>query len=120
MESTIAISNTAEAEVNAPEMVTVYSPDGEAIQVQSNRLNIWLNRGFSLQTTDFDAVYSELAPLCKALNDAWGLYLNETRENGFISSGSQDAAQFALDMLGNACNRLHMAIHRAYNPQGEE
>lgn len=117
MESVIQNEASVAADVNVPHVVTLYAPDGEQIQVSSEKVDVWLNRGFSRKPTDLDAVLSEIGPASLALEAAWEAYLRETQELGYIPAGAQEAAHAALNLVADACNRLSVGIHRGYNPQ---
>lgn len=117
MESTVLNDANVDASVNAAHNVTLYAPDGENISVASDKVELWLGRGFSRRPTDLEAVLSEIAPYAAALAPAWEAYLRETQDAGYIPDGAQDAAHAALNMLADACNRLSVGIHHSYDPQ---
>ena len=119
MESTVLNDVNVDAGVNAAYNVTLYAPDGENISVASDKVELWLGRGFSRKPTDLEAVFSEIGPAANAVEAAWEAYLRETQESGYIPAGAQDAAHTALQLLCDACNRLAVGLHRGYNPREE-
>jgi hypothetical protein len=114
--STIPHTAEVEATVNAPELVTLYASDGEAIQVEAAKVEAWLRRGFTRQPFDLDGLVSEVAALAKAVAAPWADYAAACKAAGHIDNVAQDTARAALDLLNDAAHRLHLGIHQTFAP----
>jgi hypothetical protein len=109
------------AQVNAPQLTTLYAPDGETIQVEETKVATWLGRGFARTPIDLDALLSEVIALADALDDPWRAYVAACRAAGRVDNAAQDTARASIDLFTQACQRLHVAIHQTFPaPSGEE
>jgi hypothetical protein len=113
--STIAHSATVEAVVNAPEFVTLYSLEGEAIQVASTAVAKWLGQGWQLSPHDVDALVDEINALAPTVAQAWIAYARETNAAGAIVQAAQDAAHAAMYEFTKIANGIHQALHARYD-----
>jgi len=120
MKSTITNDSTTEAAVNAPESVMLYAQDGEEITVASDKVAVWLARGFSRTTTDPAEIAEEIDALLPAVGPAWRAYLDTVLAGKALDPAAQTTAHAALNELTNACNRLHLALHTRYEPAPQE
>lgn len=114
-ESTIAHATAAEAAVNHTAAVeTLYDPDGVPIGVPTAAVEKFLALGYSRTHADVPALASEVAALAAALPAPWTAYAEACEAGGVVDNAAQDTARAALDALVEACNRLHLALHRRY------
>lgn len=112
--STVHHESTAAAEVNLLTNVTLYDQDGEPVAVAADSVEKWLARGFSRTPTDLDTLLAEVEAHAGAVVEPWRAYADACRAAGTVDNAAQDTARVALDLLSDACARLHLAIHRQF------
>lgn len=122
MESTIDHASGAAA-VNAPATTTIYAPDGEAVQVQSDRVETWIRKGYSLTNTDPALLLADFKTAWKAAAEPVDAFVKAVQADGHIDAGDQAAlatAQAGLEHAVQAFNRLLTAVQATYPvKQGE-
>jgi len=106
--------------VNAPEACTLYNREGESIRVPSDKEGYWLKFGFSRKAQDIASLISEVHALAAAVDDPWVAYAAACQASGFIDGNAQEVAIHALQLLSDACNNLHLALHSAYRTRGAD
>lgn len=120
MESNIPHKAEITAEVNTtPALVPLYAPDGAVIHVAEADVATWLKRGFAREAADLDALLAEAEALADALIAPWREYVLAFQETGRIDDAAQTTAHAAVDLLSDALNRLHLAIHASVKPEPE-
>lgn len=117
--STVRHDAAADAAVNAARTETLYDLDGDPIAVPGDRVEKFLRQGYTREHQDVPTLASEVAALSKALPETWRAYVDACAAAGSVDNAAQDTARAALDELATACNRLHLALHRAY-PSSQE
>lgn len=108
------------ADVNADVTFTLFNRDGEAVRVSAEKVAYWLKLGFSPKPQDLESLANEVRALALAVDDPWVAYAEACQATGFIDTKAQDVAIHALQLLSEACNNLHLALHQAYRVKGED
>jgi hypothetical protein len=119
-ESTIPHTAGAEATVNAPATETLFDQDGVPVTVPAAAVEKFLRLGYTRQHADIPALLSEVAALTFALPAPWEAYTVACEARGVVDNAAQDTARVVLDALVEACNRLHLALHRRYPVHQED
>lgn len=109
-----------EAEINAPEMVTLYNREGKPLQIEAKDLAYWLSQGFTLKSLELGPLLSEVTALAQALAAPWAAYVKACQDAGHLDSKAQEVAEHALQLTNQACLDLHLAIHATYAPKGDD
>jgi len=108
------------AVVNAATDVVLYNREGEAMTVPASKEGYWLTRGFRRTVRDIAELLSEVHALAAAVDDPWVAYAAACQASGFIDGNAQEVAIHALQLLSDACNNLHLALHSAYRTRGAD
>jgi hypothetical protein len=116
MEAIIAHEASFAAEVNAPQLVTLYDRTGEPMQVPEERVQHWLAQGFTRKPVDLDSLASEVDALGDAIGAPWRAYVDACRTKGAIDDQAQAVAHQSLADFCQACDALHRAIHQEFGP----
>ncbi len=103
--------NTAAEE---PPVELWHEASGRRVMSAPEDVNFWLAQGFSRTKTDPEAIASEVRAHIEALWPPWSAYLEDAKDGELIDPALQVAAHMALNLLTDACNRLHLALHRRY------
>lgn len=111
---------TIAATVNTPALTALYAPDGAAIHVAEADVAAWLTRGFARQPADLDGLLAEAEALAAALIAPWRDYVDAFKADGRVDPAAQTTAHAAVELLSDALNRLHLAIHASAQPATEE
>jgi hypothetical protein len=106
--------------VNGPLRITLYSPDGAAVEVDATAVDTMLRYGFSRFSADPDVALADYLALLPNLAHTWEDYLAATRARGFIDSAAQDVAHETVRLVTAAANRLHLSIHTRWTSPGED
>ena len=112
MESVIAHASAAAAEVNAPQLVTLYAPTGRAILVDERD-----GQGFVRSLVDPAACAAEITALLPTVAAAIEAYVRGVLADGQIDTADVAAkatADAAFAELENAWGKLNSAIALQY------
>ena len=116
--SAIPHDATAEAAINDPNaLLTLYAPDGEAIQVQASKEAAWLTRGFSRTQADPETTLAALELALKEAPKAVRAYVKGVLHDGQIDpadTAAQATAYTALELVTQLWGQLVADLHRRY------
>lgn len=115
--SNISHDSSAAGSVNEPILVTLYAPDGEPIQVRSDKVESWLTKGFSQTENDPEKLLAEFKVAVEAVLKPVQAYVQAVTSDGYIDTAdlaAQAVAYTAVEQVGSAWVALANTITTLY------
>ena len=109
MESSIEHNASVTAELNAPEEVTLYDLEGDAIRVPAAKVDKYLAMGFRRARLDLDAGLRDAKALFAPTEAALDAYIADVKASGFVNTHHQASRATLLaawELLNQTLARL--------------
>ena len=116
-EQSVPVTTAADAVVNNPPPVELYSQDGRPVTVAFADVDYWLTHGLTREKHDPVEAGNEFSLLCDSTKAAVEAYLKVVIDDGIIDQHEASAmavAEQAMEDLTQCWDRLHSALHARF------